>query len=408
MSRPVRALIVDDEPPARTRLRLLLEQAGVTVIGEAGSAAEALSLMAEHRPDALFLDIEMPEVRGTTLAASLPEPRPFIVFATAYERYALEAFACDATDYLLKPVNRTKLAATIERIRQRLNRRSEVERDVAAASALQADMWPVALPQIPGFDCAAASLPAAGVGGDFYDVFALGGPTWGLLLGDVSGKGVAAGLVATALQGRVQTAARHARLGPAALAAAINDDVYASTRGQRYATLVYAELDADARQLRLVNAGHGGIQFASERSGGVPADVPATGAALGLLEKAAFEEMTLPLDPGSEIVLFTDGVNEALDGDDVEFGTERVSAMLEASRGRTAAEQAAALLSAVRRHRGLRQSQDDVTVMVIRAIGGQGSGIRDQGSGIRIRGQGSGVRSQELGVRTDDTGPSRR
>ena len=102
------------------------------------------------------------------------------------------------------------------------------------------------------------------------------------------------------------------------------------------------------------------------------------------------------------------GSGPALDGDDVEFGTERVSAMLEASRGRTAAEQAAALLSAVRRHRGLRQSQDDVTVMVIRAIGGQGSGVRDQGSGIRIRGQGSGVRSQELGVRTDDTGPSRR
>ena len=109
-------------------------------------------------------------MRGTTLAASLPEPRPFVVFATAYEHYAIEAFACDATDYLLKPVNRGKLAATIERIRQRIGRRSEVERDVAVASALQAEMWPVALPRIPGFDCAAASLPAAGVGGDFYDV----------------------------------------------------------------------------------------------------------------------------------------------------------------------------------------------------------------------------------------------
>lgn len=367
MSVSIRALIVDDEPPARARLSQLLEQAGVAVIGEAGSAAEAIGLIADRRPDVLFLDIEMPEVRGTTLAASLPEPRPFVVFATAYERYAIEAFACDATDYLLKPINRGKLAATLERIRQRLARRTDVERDVAAASALQADMWPVALPQIPGFDCAAASLPAAGVGGDFYDVFALAGATWGLLLGDVSGKGVAAGLVATALQGRVQTAARHARLAPAALAAAINDDVYTSTRGQRYATLVYAELDADARRLRLVNAGHGGIQFAPASGAGTIAAVPPTGAALGLLEQTPFEEVTLPLDPGAEVVLFTDGVDEALDADDVEFGTERVAAMLDANRGRTAAEQAATLLSAVRRHRGARQSQDDVTVMVVRA-----------------------------------------
>ncbi|MDH4062924.1 MAG: response regulator, partial [Acidobacteriota bacterium] len=169
----IRALIVDDEPPARARLRLLLEQlGGVTVIGEAGSAAEARDLVDADRPDVLFLDIEMPEMRGTTLAASLPVPRPFVVFATAYERYALEAFACEATDYLLKPVSRARLAATLERIRDRIGRQSEAEQDLVVASALQADMWPGVLPEIPGFDCAAASLPARGVGGDFYDAFA--------------------------------------------------------------------------------------------------------------------------------------------------------------------------------------------------------------------------------------------
>ena len=364
----IRALIVDDEPPARARLRQLLErQRGVTIVGEAGNAAEALDLIREQRPDVLFLDIEMPGVRGTTLASSLPEPRPFIVFATAYERYAIEAFACDATDYLLKPVNRDKLAATLERIRQRMSRQSDTERDVAAASALQAEMWPGALPTIPGFDCAAASLPAAGVGGDFYDVFPLDANTWGLLLGDVSGKGVAAGLVATALQGRVQTAARHARLAPGALAAAINDDVFESTRGQRYATLVYAELDAGARQLRLVNAGHGGIQLA-RGDAAETVTVAATGPALGLLEETTFQQLTLHLQPGTELVLFTDGVNEALDADEVEFGTDRVAALMKAMEDRTAAEQAAALLEAVRRHRGARQGQDDVTVMVIRAV----------------------------------------
>jgi serine phosphatase RsbU (regulator of sigma subunit) len=366
----VRALIVDDEPPARARLRQLLDaHGGVTVVGEAASGAEALELIRERRPDVLFLDIEMPEMRGTTLAASLPEPRPFVVFATAYERYAIEAFACDATDYLLKPVNRGKLAATLERVRQRLTRRSETERDVAAASALQADMWPGALPAIGGFDCAAASVPAAGVGGDLYDVFGLGPSAWGVLLGDVSGKGVAAGLVATSLQGRVQTAARHARLDPVALTSAINDDVFASTKGQRYATLVYGELDAVARRLRLVNAGHGGVMAIDESAeAAAPVTVAATGPALGLFADAPFQAADLVLSPGHTIVLFTDGVNEAFDADDDEFGMERVAALLASQKGRPAAEQTSALLNAVRTHRGARQGQDDVTVMVIRSV----------------------------------------
>lgn len=368
----IRALIVDDEPPARQRLRHLLDAAGgVSVVGEAASAVEARDLIQQRHPDVLFLDIEMPEMRGTTLAASLPEPRPFVVFATAYEHYALDAFACEATDYLLKPVTRARLADTLARIRQRLDGRSHVERDVAVASALQADMWPGALPQIAGFDCAAASLPAAGVGGDFYDLFDLGADVWGVLLGDVSGKGVAAGLVATAVQGRVQTAARHAKLAPAPLAAAINDDVYASTQGQRYATLAYAEIDAPGRVVRLVNAGHGGVLLVPPSADpGLTAAVASTGPALGLFADARFEETTVALPAGATLVLFTDGVNEALDAAGREFGLEGVHAICRTMAGRSAREQSAALLDAVRAHRGADQAQDDVTVMVIRSVGG--------------------------------------
>ena len=211
----IRAVLVDDEPPARVRMRQLLEAAGdVTVVGEAGSAMEARDVIRDTRPDLLFLDVEMPEVRGTALAASLPEPRPYIVFATAFENYALDAIALDATDYLLKPVSRAKLAATLDRVRSRLSKQSDLERDVMAASEVQAQMWPGSLPEIPGFDCAAASLPARGVGGDFYDAFAIDGATWGLLLGDASGKGMAAGLVASAVQARVHSTATLARFTP--------------------------------------------------------------------------------------------------------------------------------------------------------------------------------------------------
>src|SRR3954471_5989535 len=153
----IRAVLVDDEPPARVRMRQLLEAVGdVTVVGEAGSAIEARDVIRDTKPDLLFLDVEMPEVRGTALAASLPEPRPFIVFATAFDHYGLDAIAVEATDYLLKPVSRAKLAATPERVRSRLATLT-VHRDVAAASEVQAHMWPASLPAIPGFDCAAAS-----------------------------------------------------------------------------------------------------------------------------------------------------------------------------------------------------------------------------------------------------------
>lgn len=362
----IRALIVDDEPPARVRLRHLLEQAGgVTVVGEAGSAIEAQDLIRDRSPDVLFLDIEMPEIHGTALAASLPEPRPFVVFATAYQSYALEAFACDATDYLMKPVSRAKLAGTLARIRSRLDQQSDLEREIKVASALQADMWPGVLPAIAGFDCAAASLPAHGVGGDFYDAFSLDDGRWGLLLGDVSGKGVPAGLVATAVQARVATAARHARLEPAELVQTLNQDVFASTQGQRYATLIYFSLDPATRRMTLVNAGHPAPLVFDPN--GAFGRIDSTGPALGLMEGVRFSARPLTLEPGSLMVAFTDGVVEALDDRDVEFGDERAAAEIGARLSEPASAICTAMLAAVRRHSGSRPQQDDVTVMVVKA-----------------------------------------
>jgi two-component system LytT family response regulator len=115
----IRAVLVDDEQPARERLRqLLAAHADVEVVGEADDGVQAAERIAECEPDVVFLDIQMPGASGLDVAASLGARRPLVIFCTAFDQYAVDAFELSATDYLLKPVNRARLAATLDRIRR--------------------------------------------------------------------------------------------------------------------------------------------------------------------------------------------------------------------------------------------------------------------------------------------------
>jgi two-component system LytT family response regulator len=117
----MRLLIVDDEAPARDRLhRLLAQEADIAWIGHARDGIEALALVDSAKPDVVFLDVQMPELSGIDVAASLPSPAPLLVFATAYDEYAVRAFDADAIDYLLKPFDRERLQRTLARVRERL------------------------------------------------------------------------------------------------------------------------------------------------------------------------------------------------------------------------------------------------------------------------------------------------
>lgn len=118
----IRVLIVDDEGPARAKLRSWLgEHAGVQVIGEATDGIEAAACIAAQRPDLVLLDIQMPGVNGLEVAAQLDdEDAPLIVFVTAYDEFAVKAFELDAVDYLLKPYDKERLAITVARAAERL------------------------------------------------------------------------------------------------------------------------------------------------------------------------------------------------------------------------------------------------------------------------------------------------
>ena len=132
MSDTLRVLIVDDEPAARRRLAALLEELDVEVVGEAVSGLDALEQVRNARPDVLLLDISMPELDGFEVARHLPEPKSLVIFQTAHDAYALEAFEHEAVDYVVKPVTSPRLAQALDRARRRLT--------AGTASALTRDL----------------------------------------------------------------------------------------------------------------------------------------------------------------------------------------------------------------------------------------------------------------------------
>ncbi|EON0522245.1 response regulator, partial [Shigella flexneri] len=116
----IKVLIVDDEPLARENLRIFLqEQSDIEIVGECSNAVEGIGAVHKLRPDVLFLDIQMPRISGLEMVGMLdPEHRPYIVFLTAFDEYAIKAFEEHAFDYLLKPIDEARLEKTLARLRQ--------------------------------------------------------------------------------------------------------------------------------------------------------------------------------------------------------------------------------------------------------------------------------------------------
>jgi len=148
----VRAVIADDEPRARQFLeRLLAEMEGVTVVGSAKGGGEALSLVARLKPEVAFLDIQMPDLSGLEVARHLRgEDAPVVVFVTAYDRHAIEAFELAALDYVLKPIKRERLADAVRRAvqevedRKRLSgRQDEVLKDLIQRQSTEGRLEPL-------------------------------------------------------------------------------------------------------------------------------------------------------------------------------------------------------------------------------------------------------------------------
>jgi two-component system response regulator LytT len=139
---PLRVLIVDDEPLARQELQYLLESAGdVEVLGVGSNGIQAVELIRTHKPDVVFLDVQMPGLDGFGVLKKLLEkktPLPQVVFATAYDQYAVRAFEVNAVDYLLKPFDRARVGKTLEKARARVPVTDQSGGDSATTAKLDA------------------------------------------------------------------------------------------------------------------------------------------------------------------------------------------------------------------------------------------------------------------------------
>jgi len=360
----IRTLVVDDEQPARERLcQLLRAMEDVVVAGEAEDGEDALEKIHALSPDLVFLDIQMPGKTGLEVAAALPVPRPRVIFCTAFDQYAIDAFEVHAVDYLLKPVNRARLLKAVARVGKSISETHLLSRDVETAGELQSHFFPRVLPAMESLQYCGISRAARGVTGDYYDFLALDSRQLAIILGDVSGKGMPAGLVMAGLQGRFQARARQTAEKIDELISEINRTMCASLGGKRYVTLFYAVYDDAARRLTYVNAGHNPPLLhrtdTAETEG-----LTVGGTVIGLLPHAEYRTTAVDLRAGDVVLCYTDGISEALNPDGEEFGEARLRNCLRNGAARRPDELARMVYEEVDRFsEGVTQA-DDQTVVV--------------------------------------------
>lgn len=224
------------------------------------------------------------------------------------------------------------------RLTGRVVEQEKLRRDIELAAEVQKRLLPTRLPQGGLADLAAVSLPARSVGGDYYDFLEVGEQRIGIALADIAGKGIAAALIMSVVQASLRVIASEGGISLPLLAAKMNTFLHRSTGSNSYATFFYAQIDEKNRQLRYVNAGHNPpylLRRINPRSANA-ADDPAPeieelatgGMVLGLFAHASYEEATVDLHPGDVLVVFTDGVTEALNPNEEEFGEERLKQLL--------------------------------------------------------------------------------
>jgi sigma-B regulation protein RsbU (phosphoserine phosphatase) len=239
-----------------------------------------------------------------------------------------------------------------------------MKRDLEIAREIQRWLLPAASPEVAGFDLAFATRPANTVSGDYYDAFHRDGGRLLLIVADVAGKSIPAALLMATIQASLRTLAA-APVGLEELVLGLNRYACAnSLGGLRFTTAFLGELDLDSRTMRYICAGHNPPLL--RRAAGVLERLEVGGLPLGVMASALFEQGAVTLDSGDLLVVFTDGVTEAENELQEEFGEPRLLDVVRSLGAGTAAEGLKIVMSAVDAFVGRTRQHDDITTLVMR------------------------------------------
>ncbi len=381
MAKPYKILVVDDEPDLEP---LMLQRMRRHIRGGryefvfAGNGVEALQKLNEDETiDMVLSDINMPQMDGLTLLDQIPNVSPDIraVIISAYGdmQNIRTAMNRGAFDFVTKPVDFEDLQVTIDRTLRHLDEWREavqsrdklvaLENELDIASKIQQSILPGQFPTVQDFQIYANMEPAREVGGDFYDVIRLDRGQMGLAIADVSGKGVPAALFMMSSR----TLLKGTAIGggsPAEVVAQVNDLLYEQNEAAMFVTVLYAVYDPERSELTYACAGHDPPLVV--HPDGSSTSLPLTGGlALGVVSQFDFGENTVSVAPGDTVVLYTDGVTEAMNGKDEQFGLDRLRETYSSHPPANVKDAISTIFDAVSDFAGDTPQSDDVTCVAL-------------------------------------------
>ena len=262
-------------------------------------------------------------------------------------------------------VGRDDFVREIEAQRRAAAEKLEAERRTAQeleiAKQVQARLFPQKLPNLKTLECAGICIQAREVGGDYYDFLDLGRERIGLIIGDTSGKGIGAALLMANLQANLRSQSAMASLQPQRFVESVNQLFFENTTDSAYATLFFAEYDDKSGRLRYANCGH--YPPIIVRKNGDVERLGSTGTVLGLFPKCECLIEESHLSPGDLLTLFTDGITEAFNDKEEEFGEDRLTDILRRNRGSSSEKILQAVVDKVRNF-SQDERHDDITLII--------------------------------------------
>lgn len=243
--------------------------------------------------------------------------------------------------------------------------KERLERELQLAAEIQLSILPDQLPAAPGYDFGARILPARQVGGDFYDVFPVNDFQFGVVIGDVADKGIPSALFMARAHALVMAEA-DSGLGPGAVMGLVNRHITRLEKSSQFVTALYGLLDPGTGEFAYARAGHEPPLLLTA-DGKVERLPFGPGMSLGLWDAITLDERTVKLDPGSTLLLFTDGMTDCRNPAREAFGLERIKQTLSGLAGLTAQEVCDRLLETLRDYQGGASQDDDVTLVAIHA-----------------------------------------